>query len=132
MNYMNCKIFSKKITIFFLCFFAIIPFVNADSCKYQGKIDECTQAIVKFIGREPVSMVPGGRIKSITDFPCIQHNPEMRAMQIIMDDKFSKIDNEMNKFLNDLYTSKDFYFSKNGDFDILDAVDQIETLTNDF
>jgi hypothetical protein len=49
--------------------------------------------------------------RNIEDFVCINDkNPEKRAYQIVLDQKFKDIDDELNGHILFLDDSKDYYF----------------------
>lgn len=110
------------ILLFFLFFWTTF---SAETCKYTAKIEECTSAINSFAGRKLETIIPGGAIKSIEDFPCIQDAPEKRVFQIAMHENFTLIDEELESYLEKLYAAKEFYFGKNAQYNYYDALNHI-------
>jgi len=68
-----------------------------NSCEYKWQIDRCMKA-------------QNGSINSIEDFVCIPWNIDEITYQIILDMEFKKVDEKMDKYLEDLETNKNTYF----------------------
>lgn len=93
------------------------------ACEYIEEIKKCSAAKANNTTRE------------IEDFICIDKNPEMFTYQIILDAKFSKIDEKVEKYISDLEESKWYYFWKDKQKTYLDAVNNIVAIydkTGDF
>lgn len=101
--------------IFIFCFFSIQN--TFAECKYTAKINKCNSAIKSFIwDKKKDIIIVSWSLKDFLDFPCIQNWDEARVFQIAMDENFSKIDKEMDKYLKDLYESKWYFFSWQNSF----------------
>ncbi|PIE85547.1 hypothetical protein CSA08_01440 [Candidatus Gracilibacteria bacterium] len=98
--------------IFFLLF---IPSVfSIGICKYSSEIEQCINAN------------KSGEPLSIEDFVCIQDtNIEKIAYQIVLDKKFSSLDEEIEKYLVDLEKNKDYYFGKSAISNFFEAINDI-------
>ena len=83
-------------------------------CSYAGKFQQCIQ------------VQPNGR--SIQDFICIDRAGEWQEVlaQIILDEKFKEIDNEIETYIEKLEQSKEEYFWSEASRSFLDAIDDIQ------
>jgi len=68
---------------------------NQDACQYRGKIELCKNT------KSP---------RAIEDFVCIFGSEEKVIYQIVLDEKFSKIDNEIDSYLTSIEKNKNEYF----------------------
>jgi len=107
---------NKKL-IFLILFWFNLCFLNTvfcveNKCEYTEKIDECKKVWEK---------------RSIQKFICIDDEKEKQIYQIILDDKISKIDEEVEEYLTDLEKNKDKYFWPNLQKSYLEAIDEIES-----
>jgi len=86
------------------------------TCSYSGKFDQCYQANLLWSAR------------SIEDFICIDRagNWQEVLSQIILDEKFSEIDEEIEDYITRLEESKCEYFGPWASENFLRAVDDIE------
>lgn len=86
------------------------------SCSYSGKFDQCYQAN------------QSGSARSIEDFVCLDRagNWQEVLAQIILDEKFSEIDEEIEDYISRLEESKCEYFGPGASQNFLRAVDDIE------
>lgn len=81
-------------------------------CSYGDKIIECLEN--------------QDSPRAIEDFLCIQASPEKVAYQIILDEKFEKLDEEMEDYLTALEESKNYYFGPEKKENYVKAIDDIE------
>lgn len=93
----------------------LIPKVfSAWVCEYSGNIDECVEANKSW---SPLA---------IEDYICIQDKSTERiAYQIVLDKKFSLVDEEIEDYLTNLEKDKDYYFWKAAISDFLEAINDI-------
>lgn len=89
-------------------------------------------ALESFSGKSLKEVKVGWSLKDFTDFPCIQDWKEWLYYQISMDANFKEIDKEMDKYLSDLYTNKNFYFWKEKKFDYFEWVKHIFLKKDEF
>lgn len=123
----------KKILIFIFLFFLSFSVSFANSCKYQWKIDKCNSALSTFLWWKDLKFISNAwSLKDFTDFPCLQAPFEDRVFQIILDEKFSEIDKEMDEYLKNLYDNKTFYFWKWKSFDFFDWLAHIFSKKDEF
>lgn len=115
----------KFFLIFFFIFFHLIFQVDASNCKFIWKINECNSALKSYIWRDNSFIEKWTSIRSIEDFICLQDTPENRVFQIALDENFRKIDDEMDKYLDSLTNSKNFYFWKEAQFSYFDWINHI-------
>lgn len=100
----------KIIFLTFLLFLLSFESIYA-VCKHEAKIKKCNSALEAFIWKKQRdTMIVWWSLKDFKDFPCIQNWDEARVFQIAMDENFSKIDEEMDKYLKDFYDSKWYFF----------------------
>gem|GEM_PF-2139814 len=67
-----------------------------------------------------------GKTRTIEDFLCIADKNEYNVLgNIILDDKFKKIDKEVEEYIFKLEEAKDYYFGKNAKEPFLDGLDDI-------
>ena len=92
----------KKISTFliFIIFLESISFSYAwENCKYTSQIEECREANKSWSPR------------SITDFLCVSEiNDEKMIYNLILDDKFKKIDEASDEYLEYLENDKSRFF----------------------
>lgn len=105
---------------FFMCLVAFF-FVNdtsySEQCEYTAKIEQCI--------KENEEWAP----RSIENFVCLSsNNREQITYQIILDEEFRKIDNEIEVYLDNLESDKDKYFWGNAEMTYIHAVDDITEL----
>jgi len=100
---------------------AVVSPVSAEwppqvSCSYSGKFDQCYQANLS------------GSTRSIEDFVCIDRAGNWQEMltQIILDEKFAEIDEQIEEYITKLEDSKCEYFWPGASENFLRAVDDIE------
>jgi len=126
---MNCKKISYKKIIYFLIsilFLILILIINTfflkktshwESCKYNNKIEKCLEANKSW------------KPRSIKDFICLTSNDKEKIIyQIVLDQEFKIIDQEIEFYLNNLEQQKDKYFWKNAKITYLWAIDEITRL----
>ena len=106
----------KKIFLFlpfvaFIAFFISFNFASSDECNYAEQIKIC----------EDSQDSP----RSIDDFVCISWNKAEMVYQIVLDDKFSEIDLEMDNYLSSFEEDKDRYFWKNAEKSYIDWINEI-------
>lgn len=109
--------FKRVLFLYFLVswfFVYIAHWEESYNCAYSWKIEEC-------VNNQETH-------RSIEDFVCIQWSKERIVYQIVLDEKFKELDEEIEVFLDNLYRSKNYYFwpSKIQDFTVW--VDLIEKL----
>ena len=97
------NIIKNKIYILII-FFSILWFLRFDwvfakweTCKYTSEIEKCMSA-------------QNWWEKAIEDFVCVTWNREKVSYQIILDMEFKKIDDDMDKYLENLEKNKNTYF----------------------
>ena len=91
-------------------------------CNYQGKINKCISANLDWSYR------------AIEDFICVKSDnvkkgvlfDEKIAYQVILDEKFTEIDEDIDKYLDWLEKNKSFYFWKDAKVSYLEWIDTIE------
>ena len=111
----------KKVTSSFLISALIMPHAmyGADlsdmTCSYADKYNQCVQAN------------EDGWARSIDDFVCIEQKWgwEKMLLQIILDEKFSELDEEVEEYLDRLEKDKDAYFGNEPQANFLTAIDDI-------
>lgn len=91
-----------KFLIIFTSILSIIFYnllnVSAEDCPYLWEIEQCKSANDSWT------------TKSIEDFVCIIWTDEEIVYQIVLDKLFKKIDDEMDKYIEDLENEKDRYY----------------------
>lgn len=97
--------------IFFILFWSISFSYAEEVCKYTSKIEECDKSTSKL---------------SIEEFICIEWSRENMIYNIILDDKFKKIDKEADEYLDNLEKAKSQYFWPDQKETFFTWVDQIE------
>ena len=107
----------KKIIIFVLLgiswiiFLLNISYSDENTCNYTSKIEQCVNETNK---------------RYIEEFVCIEGTKEEIIFQIVLDDKFTEIDEEVDIYLTQLELDKDKYFGPNADSNYIIASDTIE------
>ncbi|MDD3646414.1 MAG: hypothetical protein PHH06_03320 [Candidatus Gracilibacteria bacterium] len=112
--------FKRVLFLYFLVsgFFVYIAHGEESyNCAYSGKIEEC-------VNNQETH-------RSIEDFVCIQGSKERIVYQIVLDEKFKELDEEIEVFLDNLYRSKNYYFGPSKIQDFTVGVDLIEKLLGD-
>jgi len=98
-KFINYIIFIIIINIVFINFWYS---ANSEECNYTCKIDICLKANKPWASSWPLS---------IKDFLCIQSNDKEKiTYQIILDDKFKKVDKKIENYLSKLEKEKWRYF----------------------
>lgn len=92
-----------------------ILFSSVYSCAYKGEIDAC------------ISANESWTTKAIEDFVCITWTPEEVAYQVIVDLEFKPLDEEMDLFLEELETNKNYYFWIGRKKNYIEALNDIES-----
>jgi len=110
----------KKIILitFFACFvgfFLQTSYSDEETCMYTAKIKQCVGANENWTSR------------SIEEFPCIEWTKEEIAYQVILDEKFSIVDDNVNIYLIALENNKSKYFWPDAESNYIEAVDEIES-----
>ena len=106
-----------KIILTFSAILFSIAWVHAEeekkeaTCNYISKINEC--------------MAAQGSPRSISDFTCINGSKEEVTYQVILDDTFSSIDTEVEKYISDLEANKSQYFWANKEADYVEWIEDI-------
>ena len=90
-------------------------YVYGEWCEYKSQIDQCNFANKKW------------NTKNIEDFVCITWNYEQIAYQVVLDLEFKKIDEQMDKFIEDLEINKNVYFWKDKQKTYIDWIEDIHT-----
>ena len=104
---------NKVLAILILVFLPINSLVaNAASCKHSWKIEQCNSELKAYLKKDWTFVTPWASLKHVEEFVCLQDLPEVRVFQIAMEENFKVIDEEMDKYLSNLATSKDLYFWK--------------------
>lgn len=117
---MNIKKYIKLVLLFLLLSWFNISF-SADLCEYKWQIDQCIKANEQW------------KSKSIEDFVCINWKTyESIAYQVILDLEFQQIDDEMDKYLENLESQKDIYFGPNKQKTYLEWIDDISDASDFF
>lgn len=84
---------------------------NENTCNYQSQIDQCLST---------------SQPRSITDFVCIKSdNKEDVVYQIILDEKFKEVDENVMIYLDHLEKNKSYYFGQDKQESHLEWIDQI-------
>jgi len=95
--------------------FSVLAFhrvAYASSCEYTAQIDQCREENKWWDPR------------SIDEFLCPQNSDtDKQAYQVVLDGEFSKLDEEVEDYLNKLQSEKDKYYS--GNLTYLDGYDEI-------
>lgn len=121
----------KNIIILFFLSFFIFSYSYANECKYTSKIEKCDEEIAK-LNKNSNDIIPWASLRHITDFTCLQDSKEQRAYQIIMEEKFNLVDEQMENYLKILDSSKDLYFSADSELTYMDWLASIWKSTNTF
>lgn len=108
----------KKISIYLISLFFVSLFVSdfayAQWCKYQWQIDQC------------VAANDSGTTRSIEDFVCIVGTHEEITYQVVLDSLFKDLDDDMDKYIEDLERAKDRYFWKSRKKNFVDWLNEID------
>ena len=118
----------KKIVSLILIFstsFAVNAANAAWSCEFSWEIDQCTSAVKWYMNGDGTFVTPGASLREIEDFICLQDSPTNRAFQIVLDVQFREIDEEHDKYLEELEKNKDQYFWKNAQYTYWEWLDFI-------
>lgn len=110
--------------IFLIFVFSFFFYWWVYSCNVTSKINECNEALAPFKTKDWF-VSPWASIRTIQDFVCLQDVPEARIFQIILDEEFRKIDDEMDIYFDSLTNSKNFYFWKEAQFSYFDWINHI-------
>lgn len=102
-----------KWKILFLILWLVIYTDAFSACSYQSKLDKCSAAQKDQTHRE------------IEDFICISATAEQRAYQIILDERFQKIDEEIEGHIAKLEENKWYYFWKEKKQNYIEWVENI-------
>ncbi len=89
-------------------------------CKYSWQIDQC------------IAANDSGTTRSIEDFVCIVGTPEEIAYQVVLDQLFKELDDEMDQYIQDLETEKSRYFGKSRQKNFIDWLNEIDLKKNYF
>lgn len=108
------KRFSIYLTFLFLISTFFIDFAYSEWCEYQWKIEQCVAANDSWTTR------------SIENFVCIIGTHEEITYQIVLDSLFKDLDEEMDKYIEDLEISKDRYFWKSRQKNFIDWLNDID------
>lgn len=108
----------KRLKIFILIlsiilwsiYFFAISYSSEESNSTEKKIEDCVKSSLK---------------RDITDYVCIEWTREEIAYQIVLDEEFTKIDDEIEEYLNNLEKDKDKYFWQKKEASYIDAIDEI-------
>lgn len=96
--------------------FSALEFPSDVSCSYAGKLQQCISANNSHSAR------------SIKDFVCIDSQDWQKILfQIILDEKFKEIDEEIEEYMEKLEESKWEYFWDTANKSFLAAVDDINS-----
>lgn len=110
---MNFKNIIKIFTYFLFVIFLSFSNTYWNDCEYTWQIKTCIEANNNLT------------YKSIEDFVCINWDLEQIIYQIVLDQEFKEIDEEMDDFLFDLETNKNTYFWKDAKKTYIDWVNDI-------
>lgn len=105
-------------SLIFLSFVIIFGIFSADItywCEYKSMIDECMDANKAWVN------------KSIDDFVCRVWNYEEIAYQVVLDQEFIVLDDEMDLYIENLENNKSYYFWINRKKTFIDWINDIET-----
>lgn len=117
----------------FILFLISLPSVFAEgSCKYQGEISECIEAVKSYTKKDGWYIAPWASLREITDYPCLQAAPEQIAFQIIMHKNHEIIDKEMDKYLWNLSDNKNQYFWPEAQFTYFEWLNHIRQKAAEF
>lgn len=118
---------------FFLIIWIVLLFwfSTSYSCKVTSKINECNAALESFKNNNWF-LSPWASVRSIENFICLQDVPEARIFQIILDENFREIDDEMDIYFTSLTNSKNLYFWKEATFSYFDWINHIWEKSNYF
>lgn len=114
----------KRLKIFFLILFILtwsiyfftVSYWLEESTWTDKKIEDCINSKSK---------------RDITDYVCIEWSREEITYQIVLDEEFTKIDVEIEKYLDNLEKDKDKYFWPKKEASYVEAIDEIsEKFTN--
>lgn len=114
--YKSLYLISFKILLIYLIFFWIFYWAKSFSgkCSYASDINTCEKANDWW---EPLA---------IEEFLCIQsESTEDIAYQIILDDKFSEIDEDIEEYLGLLEKNKSYFFWKDSSSNFLEGINEI-------
>lgn len=102
---------------FVISFFLFHTLAHANQCEYQSEIDRCVQEN------------KNGSPRAINDFVCItSENREEIIYQVVLDKEFKKIDDEIEKYLDNLESDKSRYFGSEKRGNYVEAVNQVTRL----
>jgi len=102
-----------KLKILILILWLFIYSDAFSACSYQSKLDQCTAAQI------------GQKQREITDFVCISGSAETRAYQIILDERFQEIDEQIETYISDLEKNKSYYFWKDKQKNYIEGVENM-------
>lgn len=103
------------ITISWIIFLLNISYSDENTCNYTSEITSCLDAN------------KAGNTRSIEEFVCIEWSREEIIYQIILDEQFSEIDDEVDWYLTNLEKQKNKYFWPDAISNYIEAVDEIES-----
>lgn len=108
----------NKIVIYFSLLLIFSLFIANSAywewCKYSWQIDQC------------ISANDSGTTRSIEDFVCIVWTPEEISYQVVLDQLFKVLDDEMDKYIQDLEMDKSRYFWKSRQKNFIDWLNEID------
>lgn len=108
----------KRLKIFFLILFVLTWSIYFFTVSYW--LDELT-----WIEKKIEDCINSKSKRDITDYVCIEWTREEITYQIVFDEEFTKIDNEIEEYLNNLEKDKDKYFWANKEKTFIEAIDEI-------
>ena len=115
---MKKNLLSLIITISWIIFLLNISYSDENICNYTIKVDKCLDANKDWSTRS---------LSESEKFMCIEWSREEIIYQIILDEKFSEIDDEIDWYLTNLEEQKNKYFWPSAISNYIEAVDEIES-----
>lgn len=112
---MIIKKYSLYLTTIFIFSLFFTDLTYSEWCKYSWQIDQCNSANENW------------SVRSIEDFVCIVWSYEEVAYQVVLDMEFKKIDDEMDKYVEDLEKNKNTYFGVSRQKTYIDWINDIHT-----
>jgi len=105
------------ITLLFISsmwFVLLSPPLYSNECSYDLEIQQCVDANLN------------GSSRQIENFLCIEWTKEQITYQIILDNEFKRIDDNIDTYLTDLEKNKNRYFGQEKTENYIDGVNEIE------
>lgn len=105
---------------FFVFILGLWLFNSTYACEYLSEIEECVSANKNWSN------------ESIQDYVCRVWNYEEIAYQVVLDMEFKPVDEEMDKYIQDLEDNKNYYFWSSRKKNFIEWLNDVETKSKYF